>query len=100
MRRRTTTGDFDDRAHELGELESALRAAAAGTPRVVVLAADAGVGKTCLLSEFAAGVDGRVLWGTCLPMGGPVCRSRRSCSPCALSGPRTCTGRTHRPVTC
>ena len=84
MRRRTTTGDFVDRAHELGELESALRAAAAGTPRVVVLAADAGVGKTRLLSEFAAGVDGRVLWGTCLPMGGrglpftPIVQSLRA----------------------
>jgi len=70
MPRRATTGGFVDRAHELAQLESATRDAAAGVPQVVVVAADAGVGKTRLLSEFAAGVDGRVLWGACLPMGG------------------------------
>jgi len=64
------TGDFVERAHELDRLESALRDATDGVPQILVVAADAGVGKTRLLSEFVARVRGRVLWGACLPMGG------------------------------
>ena len=50
-------------------LDAALARAAVGEPSMVVVAADAGIGKTRLLEEFAARVDGRVLRGACLPMG-------------------------------
>ena len=69
MRRHLDPGHFIARGAELDRLEAALSRAAAGSPSVVVVAGEAGVGKTRLLSEFAARVDGQVLWGACLPMG-------------------------------
>ena len=69
MRRRDHSGHFVNRGHELAVLDAALARAIAGEPSMVVVAGDAGVGKTRLLAEFVAQVDGRVLWGACLPMG-------------------------------
>lgn len=69
MRPRIDPGHFVQRGPELSRLDAALARAAAGAPSVVVVAGDAGVGKTRLLQELASRVDGTVLWGACLPMG-------------------------------
>ena len=69
MRGHVDPGHFVERGAELGRLDAALFRAAAGSPSVVVVAGEAGVGKTRLLSEFASRVEGKVLWGACLPMG-------------------------------
>lgn len=61
--------EFIQRESELAQLTASLVSAAAGSPSMVVVSADAGVGKTRLLKEFATAADGPVLWGTCLPMG-------------------------------
>jgi len=63
---------FIGRADELGRLEATLDRAEQGRPQVVLLAGDAGVGKTRLLLEFAGqarrrGV--RVLAGGCVELG-------------------------------
>ncbi|MFC7025565.1 ATP-binding protein, partial [Promicromonospora thailandica] len=62
------------RAQELGELTTALDDARAGTHRTVVVAGEAGIGKTRLLDELAARADGAtVLAGQCADSGsGPV----------------------------
>jgi DNA-binding CsgD family transcriptional regulator/tetratricopeptide (TPR) repeat protein len=63
---------FVGRTAELAQLESWLASAAAGAPRVVVLAGEAGVGKTRLLGRLIdqARMDGAtVLDGACLPLG-------------------------------
>ena len=56
------------RAAELTTLRSALSAAATGRGGFLLLAGEAGIGKTALLSEaarFAAADGARVLWGRC-----------------------------------
>ena len=56
------------RAAELTTLRSALSAAAARRGGFLLLAGEAGIGKTALLSEaarFAAADGARVLWGRC-----------------------------------
>jgi DNA-binding CsgD family transcriptional regulator len=63
---------FIGRADELGRLEATLQRAEQGRPQVVLLAGDAGIGKTRLLLEFAdqAGRRGvRVLAGGCVELG-------------------------------
>lgn len=69
MTQRDSAGHFVDRGRELAQLDAVLARAVDGEPSLVVVAADAGVGKTRLLAEFASRVAGHVLWGTCLPMG-------------------------------
>jgi DNA-binding CsgD family transcriptional regulator/tetratricopeptide (TPR) repeat protein len=67
-----TTQAFIGRADELQRLEAILDRAEQGRPQVVLLAGDAGVGKTRLLLEFAdrAGQRGvRVLAGGCVELG-------------------------------
>jgi len=67
-----TPQGFIGRADELGRLEAILDRAEQGRPQVVLLAGDAGVGKTPLLLEFAgqAGRRGvRVLAGGCVELG-------------------------------
>jgi predicted ATPase len=64
---------FVGRIEELQALEAARKRAADGEPAVVLVGGEAGVGKTRLLAELAAGcaVDGtRVLSGGCVPVGG------------------------------
>jgi tetratricopeptide (TPR) repeat protein len=61
------------RAQELERLEAAARTAAEGTPRIVLLGGEAGVGKTSLLEEVcgrAARSGTRVLLGHCLELSG------------------------------
>lgn len=60
------------RAAQLGELRAALKTAEAGQPVTVLLSGEAGVGKTRLVSEFAAeAVSGgvRVVEGQCVALG-------------------------------
>ena len=64
------------RDDDLERLRAALDAVTAGTPRIVVIGGEAGIGKTRLITEFAAAAvrDGsRVLVGGCLDLaeGGP-----------------------------
>ena len=61
------------RASELAALDAALRRAETGTPTIVLIGGDAGLGKTRLVDEFAAGAresGARVLIGGCVDLGG------------------------------
>ncbi|MCF2531569.1 helix-turn-helix transcriptional regulator [Yinghuangia soli] len=63
---------FVGRAPELALLDEALRTADGGTPAVVLLAGEAGVGKTRLLEEFLAAADRRgavTAVGGCIELG-------------------------------
>lgn len=62
-------GELIGRRAELHRLQAALARAAAGSPRMVMVGGEAGVGKTRLLTEFCARADAAVLWGSCLPLG-------------------------------
>jgi DNA-binding CsgD family transcriptional regulator/tetratricopeptide (TPR) repeat protein len=67
-----TSTNFVGREHELGRLQRGLRSAAAGTPGVLLVAGEAGVGKTRLVQEFAgrAGDEAQVLLGSCVNVSG------------------------------
>jgi hypothetical protein len=72
MRGGFTSQEFIGRANELSRLEAVLDRADQGRPQIVLLAGEAGVGKTRLLVEFAEqarrrGV--RVLTGGCVDLG-------------------------------
>ncbi|MBV9879041.1 MAG: AAA family ATPase [Gemmatirosa sp.] len=56
-----------ERDDQLAALDAALRAAAGGEGSIVLVEGEAGVGKTALLTRFAARTDAatRVLWGAC-----------------------------------
>jgi DNA-binding NarL/FixJ family response regulator len=59
------------REDDLVRLVAAYAAAAAGSPRIVLIAGEAGIGKTRLMSELGTAVDeagGRVLIGGCLDL--------------------------------
>ncbi len=61
------------RAAELAALDVALRRAEAGAPAIVLIGGDAGLGKSRLVEEFAAGArqaGARVLIGGCVDLGG------------------------------
>jgi len=63
---------FIGRADELGRLEAALDRAERSRPQVVLLAGEAGVGKTRLLLEFADQAQrrgSRILAGGCVELG-------------------------------
>jgi DNA-binding CsgD family transcriptional regulator len=62
-------GGFVGRAEELARLLAALERAEHGTPQVVLVAGDAGVGKTRLLSRFS---DRAKQGGVCVLAGGSV----------------------------
>jgi DNA-binding CsgD family transcriptional regulator len=69
---RSTAAPFVARAAELARLRELSRQAAAGGAAAVLLAGDAGVGKTSLIAELArrAGADGLlVLIGRCVDLG-------------------------------
>jgi DNA-binding CsgD family transcriptional regulator len=64
---------FVGRSVELGRLEASFALASGGAPVTVSVGGEAGVGKTRLVSEFAARVrqrGGRVLLGGCIELGG------------------------------
>ncbi len=61
------------RAAELAAFDVALRRAEAGVPAILLLGGDAGLGKSRLVEEFAAGArqsGARVLVGGCVDLGG------------------------------
>jgi DNA-binding CsgD family transcriptional regulator len=67
-----TSRAFIGRAAELGQLEAALEQAGQGRPQLVLVAGDAGMGKTRLLLEFADRAQQRgwrVLVGGCVELG-------------------------------
>jgi AAA ATPase domain len=72
MTGRVTSASFVGREEELGRLHGALRSAAAGTPAVLLVGGEAGVGKTRLLQEFAdqVGDEAKVLLGSCVNVTG------------------------------
>src|SRR6516164_9426337 len=64
-------GGLLERSGQLRALGGALAAvAASGAGRIVLVAGEAGIGKTALLRRFCAGADGsaRVLWAGCEPL--------------------------------
>jgi predicted ATPase len=72
MSERVSSPSFVGRAEELGLLAAALERAGAGAPGIVLIAGEAGVGKTRLVDEFAAqaAAEGaRVLAGGCIELG-------------------------------
>ena len=69
---RVSSSTFVGRSDQLSELETALADAAAGRPRLALVAGDSGVGKTRLISELAArarAAGARVLSGDCMALG-------------------------------
>jgi predicted ATPase/DNA-binding CsgD family transcriptional regulator len=75
MMGRVTSTSFVGREEELRRLQQGLHSAAAGQPGTVLIAGEAGVGKTRLVAELAArcAADGTlVLAGGCVPVGDGV----------------------------
>jgi len=71
--RRTSSPIFVGRRPELERLQAALEAAASGRPSLVLVAGEAGVGKSRLIAEFstrAHATGARTLAGGCLDLGG------------------------------
>src|SRR5215218_8172372 len=71
---------FVGRSVELGRLEAAFAQARSGAPVTVCVGGEAGVGKTRLVSEFAARVrqsGGQVLLGGCIELGESALPVRR-----------------------
>ncbi|HEX3467227.1 MAG TPA: AAA family ATPase [Candidatus Elarobacter sp.] len=63
---RDMTSAFLERDEALAELNAGLRSAEAGSGRTILVAGEAGIGKTTLLEHFVRGVrNGRVLSGGC-----------------------------------
>jgi DNA-binding NarL/FixJ family response regulator len=59
-------GELLERSAELGALRDAFTAAGAGGGRIVLVAGEAGIGKTALVRAFCASAGApRVLWGAC-----------------------------------
>ena len=70
--RRISSPVFVGRRAELDRLKDAFDRASAGRPALVLVAGEAGVGKSRLLAEFSAHVEaagGRTLSGGCLDLG-------------------------------
>lgn len=63
-----------ERERELAVLGEALADARRGAGRMVIVRGEAGIGKTALVSDFAAGLDARtpVAWGSCDPVPRPL----------------------------
>jgi predicted ATPase len=70
MTDRVTSASFIGRQEELGQLRRALQSAAAGRPGTLLIAGEAGVGKTRLVEEFAGQVaqQAQILLGHCLQL--------------------------------
>ncbi len=70
--RRGSSPVFVGRRRELAQLDDAYGRAVSGQPSLVLVAGDAGIGKSRLIAEFARGVesaDGIVAAGGCLDLG-------------------------------
>ena len=71
MTRRVSSVRMVGREDALAVLEAAMERAAHGSPRLVLVAGDAGLGKTRLARELAAraaSASSEVLWGDCVPV--------------------------------
>jgi hypothetical protein len=70
MTGRARSTSFVGREEEPGRLQQGLRSAAAGEPGTLLIAGEAGVGKTRLVREFASQVanQAEVLLGSCIPL--------------------------------
>jgi ATP/maltotriose-dependent transcriptional regulator MalT len=87
---RVTSSHFVGRAGELAECEAALREAAGGSPSVIALSGDSGVGKTRLIGAFESltGERARFLRGECVELGegelpyGPLISALRELARC------------------
>src|SRR2546423_352505 len=69
---RVSSPTFVGRSEELGALADAVSAAAAGSESVVLISGEPGIGKSRLISEFAAcsrASGANVLVGECPPLG-------------------------------
>jgi DNA-binding CsgD family transcriptional regulator/tetratricopeptide (TPR) repeat protein len=72
MADQVTRGRFVGRTQELARLRQLVARAADGTPLLALLGGEAGVGKTRLVEQLAAGAEGqgvRVMGGGCVPLG-------------------------------
>ena len=70
---RVPSARFVGRSAELARLEGALQAAADGTPAVILVGGEAGIGKTRLVQEFTARAQqqgAQILAGGCIPLSG------------------------------
>ena len=72
MTGRARSTSFVGREEELSRLQLGLQSAAAGEPGTLLIAGEAGVGKTRLVQEFVGRVGGeaQVLLGSCIPLSG------------------------------
>jgi DNA-binding CsgD family transcriptional regulator len=72
MTGRATSTSFVGREEELRRLQRGLQSAAAGEPGALLIAGEAGIGKTRLVREFAdrVGDKAQVLLGSCIPLSG------------------------------
>ena len=73
MTARVSSPLFIGRAGELDQLGRALARAASGTPSIILVGGEAGIGKSRLVAEAVAGAAGRdsfVLRGSCVDLGG------------------------------
>ena len=73
MTARVSSPLFIGRAAELDQLDRALARAASGTPSIILVGGEAGIGKSRLVAEAVAGTAGRdsfVLRGSCVDLGG------------------------------
>jgi predicted ATPase len=72
MTGRATSTSFVGRQEELRRLQQGLQSAATGEPGALLIAGEAGTGKTRLVREFAdrVGYEAQVLLGSCIPLSG------------------------------
>jgi predicted ATPase len=72
MTGRATSTSFVGREEELRRLQQGLESAAAGEPGALLVAGEAGIGKTRLVREFTDRIGGeaQVLLGSCIPLSG------------------------------
>ncbi len=69
MWQRVASPELVGRESELAGLGAALARAVAGEPAMVLVAGEAGIGKTRLVKQFADALEQRVWLGHCLPIG-------------------------------
>ena len=73
MRDSISSSTLVGRQRQLDQLHQAFGQADTGTPSILVIGGEAGVGKSRLVTEFVSGLeDARVLVGGCLELGQAV----------------------------
>ena len=69
MANRCVSPVFVGRHQELGRLRSAYARAAAGSPQIVLIGGEAGIGKSRLVEQFLTRVEAGVVQGACVELG-------------------------------